>query len=96
MIYDAALKICDRNSGLNSLDVLDLFNRVHSLQVYPINIEPERLSVAARGFLSPETACHLQKPVEELTQFITRILIGAEPTTEDHTYHYKSLTIYIS
>lgn len=100
MNYDVALKIT--NEGLYSTDLLDLFNRTHSLQVLPLTVTAE--TCTAIGFITPEADCDLHHDYTSLSEFIKGILTGSTSEREDHTYSYsffpdgihnKTITIYL-
>lgn len=98
--FDVALIEKPFFDGLSFADVKGLFNLLsidENGEVYPIEIQSDCQS-SAMGFITSEAADKIDYAYETNTyfvNFITDILDDMKNESEDHTYEFKGLKIWL-
>lgn len=85
--------------GLTKAEVMDLYDMLSQPEAYPVEIGDVDGNIAAIGFITPQAAEELQYEYgqdSELGQFISSILDDMEKESEDGTYLFKNLRIWMS
>lgn len=97
MKYDVVLIEKPFFEGISFLEIKSLFNLLLTDEVYPIEIQSNCES-SAMGFITSETADKIDYAYETNTyfaNFITDILDDMKNESEDHTYEFKGLKIWL-
>lgn len=97
MKYDVALIEKPFFEGISFSEIESLFNLLLTDEVYPIEIQSNCES-SAMGFITSEAADKIDYAYETNTyflNFITDILDDMENESEDHTYEFKGLKIWL-
>lgn len=97
-MYGIALREKEFEYGLNRNDVIDLFDMLGNAEVYPIELEAREHECSAMGFITTEAADSLDYDYERsgLHDFIANILDDMDNETEDCTYEFKGVKIWLS
>lgn len=85
--------------GLIKSEVLDLHDMLSSLEAFPVEISDTNGNSTAMGFITPKAAEELQFEYgqdSELGQFISSILDDMDKESENCTYVFKDLRIWLS
>ncbi len=85
--------------GLTRMEVLDLHDMLSGPEAFPIEIGDVNGNSSAMGFMTPQAAEVLQYEYgqgSELGQFISSILDDMDKESEDGTYVFKDLRIWMS
>ena len=96
--YEIALIEKPGNEGLTRNEMLDLFDMLSRPEAYPIEIGDVNGNSTAIGFITPQAAEELQQEYgqdSELGRFISSILDDIDKESEDCTYTFKDLRIWI-
>lgn len=85
-------------SGLTRNDVTDLFDMLDNVEAYPIELLAREHESSAMGFITPEVAELLDYDYDEsgLHDFIASILDDMENESDDCTYEFKGIKIWLS
>lgn len=97
MKYDVVLIEKPFFEGISFLEIKSLFNLLLTDEVYPIEIQSNCES-SAMGFITSEAADKIDYAYETNTyfvNFITDILDDMKNESEDHTYKYRGLKIWL-
>ena len=97
MKYDVVLIEKPFFEGISFLEIKSLFNLLLTDEVYPIEIQSNCES-SAMGFITSEAADKIDYAYETNTyfaNFITDILNDMDKESEDHTYEFKGLKIWL-
>lgn len=97
MKYDVVLIEKPFFEGISFLEIKSLFNLLLTDEVYPIEIQSNCES-SAMGFIISEAADKIDYAYETNTyfaNFITDILDDMKNESEDHTYEFKGLKIWL-
>lgn len=97
MKYDVVLIEKPFFEGILFLEIKSLFNLLLTDEVYPIEIQSNCES-SAMGFITSEAADKIDYAYETNTyfvNFITDILDDMKNESEDHTYEFKGLKIWL-
>lgn len=97
MKYDVVLIEKPFFEGISFLEIKSLFNLLLTDEVYPIEIQSNCES-SAMGFITSEAADKIDYAYETNTyfvNFITDILDDMKNESEDHTYEFKGLKIWL-
>lgn len=97
MKYDVVLIEKPFFEGISFLEIKSLFNLLLTDEVYPIEIQSNCES-SAMGFITSEVADKIDYAYETNTyfaNFITDILDDMKNESEDHTYEFKGLKIWL-
>lgn len=97
MKYDVVLIEKPFFEGISFLEIKSLFNLLLTDEVYPIEIQSNCES-SAMGFITSEAADKIDYAYETNTffaNFITDILNDMENESEDHTYEFRGLKIWL-
>lgn len=97
--YDLVLIEKPGNEGLIKTEVIDLMDMLNSLEGFPLEIGDINGNSSAMGFITPTAAEKLQFEYDqdsELGRFISSILDDMDKESEDGTYVFKDLRIYMS
>jgi hypothetical protein len=97
MKYDVVLIEKPFFEGISFLEIKSLFNLLLTDEVYPIEIQSNCES-SAMGFITSEAADKINYAYETNTyfaNFITDILDDMKNESEDHTYEFKGLKIWL-
>lgn len=97
MKFDVALIEKPFFEGISFSEIEGLFNLLLADEVYPIEIESNCES-SAMGFITSEAADKIDYAYETNTyfaNFITDILDDMKNESEDHTYEFKGLKIWL-
>lgn len=97
MKYDVVLIEKPFFEGISFLEIKSLFNLLLTDEVYPIKIQSNCES-SAMGFITSEAADKIDYAYETNTyfaNFITDILDDMKNESEDHTYEFKGLKIWL-
>ena len=85
--------------GLTRSEVMDLHDILSRPEAFPIEIGDVNGNSSAMGFITPQAAEELQYEYgqeSELGQFISSILDDMDKESEDGTYVFKDLRIWMS
>lgn len=97
MKYDVVLIEKPFFEGISFLEIKSLFNLLLTDEVYPIEIQSNCES-SAMGFITSEAADKIDYAYGTNTffaNFITDILNDMENESEDHTYEFRGLKIWL-
>lgn len=97
MKYDVVLIEKPFFEGISFLEIKSLFNLLLTDEVYSIEIQSNCES-SAMGFITSEAADKIDYAYETNTyfvNFITDILDDMKNESEDHTYEFKGLKIWL-
>lgn len=97
MKYDVVLIEKPFFEGISFLEIKSLFNLLLTDEVYPIEIQSNCES-SAMGFITSEAADKIDYAYETNTyfaNFITDILDDMKNESEDHTYEFRGLKIWL-
>ena len=97
--YDVTLIEKPGNAGLIKNEVVDLMDMLNSLEGFPLEIGDINGNSSAMGFITPTAAEKLQYEYgqdSELGQFISSILDDMNKESEDGTYEFKELRIWMN
>lgn len=97
MKYDVVLIEKPFFEGISFLEIKSLFNLLLTDEVYPIEIQSNCQS-SAMGFITSEAADKIDYAYEINTRFadfIIDILDDMKNESEDHTYEFKGLKIWL-
>lgn len=97
MKYDVVLIEKPFFEGISFLEIKSLFNLLLTDEVYPIEIQSNCES-SAMGFITSEAADKIDYAYETNTyfaDFIRDILDDMKNESEDHTYEFKGLKIWL-
>ena len=97
--YEIALIEKPGNEGLTRNEMLDLFDMLSRPEAYPIEIGDINGNSTAIGFITPQAAEELQQEYgqdSELGRFISSILNDIDKESEDGTYTFKDLRIWLT
>lgn len=97
--YDLALIEKPGNAGLIKSETINLMDMLDSLEGFPLEIGDINGNSSAMGFITPNAAEELQYEYgqdSELGEFISSILDDMNKESEDGTYVFKDLRIYMS
>lgn len=97
-MYGIALREKEFEYGLSRNDIIDLFDMLGGLEVYPIELLCKECLSSAMGFITTEAAYSLDYDYERsgLHDFIANILNDMDNETEDCTYEFKGIKIWLS
>lgn len=98
MLYGIALREVEGERGLTRSDVLDLFDMLGGEEVFPLELEAREHECSAMGFISAEAAYALDYDYEYsgLHDFIAGVLDDMRNESEDCTYEFKGVKIWLS
>lgn len=98
MKFQIVLKEKESVDGLTRSDVLDMLDMLDSTEVYPIELEAREHESVAMGFISPNAASKLWYNYESsgLHDYIAGILDDMEKESDDCTYEFKGICIWLS
>lgn len=85
--------------GLTKSEVMDLYDMLSRPEAFPVEIGDINGNSAAMGFITPQAAEELDYMYgrdSELGQFISSILDDMNNESEDCTYVFKDLRIWMS
>jgi len=85
--------------GLTKLEVMDLYDMLSTSEAFPVDIGDVNGNSSAMGFITPQAAEDLRYEYgqdSELGQFISSILDDMDKESEDSTYVFKDLRIWMS
>ena len=85
--------------GLTRSEVIDLYDMLSIPEAFPIEIGDINGNSSAMGFITPQAAEDLRYEYgqdSELGQFISSILDDMNKESEDDTYVFKNLRIWMS
>lgn len=96
--YDIVLREKPGNEGLTRNDVIDLFDILSDTEAYPIEIVATEHECSAMGFISPNAAERLDYNYRKsgLNGFIANILDDMEKESDDCTYEFMGIKIWLS
>lgn len=97
--YDVTLIEKPGNAGLIRNEVIDLMDMLNSLEGFPLEIGDINGNSSAMGFITPTAAEKLQYEYgqdSELGQFISSILDDMNKESEDGTYEFQGLKVWMS
>lgn len=97
-MYGIALREKEFEYGLDRNDVIDLFDMLSGPEVYPIELEARDHECSAMGFITTDTADLLDYDYElsGLHDFVANILDDMNNETENCTYEFKGIKIWLS
>lgn len=97
MAYGIVLKEKECTHGLDRHDVIELFDKLHSTEVYPIELEARDHECCAMGFITPEVAeiFYYDYETSGLRDFIANILDDIINESDDCTYEFKGVEIWL-
>ena len=97
-MYGIALREKECTDGLRRHDVIDLFDMLGGVEVYPIELLAKEHECSAMGFITVEAADSLGYDYERsgLHDFVANILDDMNNETEDCTYEFKDVKIWLS
>ena len=98
MKYGIVLREKEWTNGLTKNDVIDLFDMLNDIEAYPIELEARKHECSAMGFITIEVADALDYDYEEsgLHDFISNILDDMANESDDCTYKFKGIKIWLS
>ena len=85
--------------GLSKSEVMDLYDMLSSHEAFPFEIGDINGNSTAMGFITPQAARELDyeySQESELGYFISEILDDMEKESDDCTYIFKDLRIWMS
>lgn len=84
--------------GLNRKDVINLFDMLNKSNAFPIELEARKHESSAMGFITPEAAEVFDYDYESsgLHDFISEILDDMKNESENYTYVFKGVNIWLS
>lgn len=85
--------------GLTRAEIMDLHDMLSRPEAFPVEIGDINGNSAAMGFITPKAAEELQYEYgqdSELGQFISSILDDMNKESEDGTYVFKDLRIWLN
>lgn len=97
--YDIVLLEKPGNAGLIKTDVIDLMDMLNSLEGFPLEIGDINGNSSAMGFITPQAAeklSYVYDQESELGQYIASILDDMNKESEDCTYTFNGLRIWMS
>ena len=97
--YDIVLLEKPGNAGLIKTDVIDLMDMLNSLEGFPLEIGDINGNSSAMGFITPQAAEKLSYVYDQesaLGQYIASILDDVNKESEDCTYTFNGLRIWMS
>ncbi len=97
--YDVALIEKPGAEGLSRNDVIDVFDILDDVEGFPVEIGDINGNSSAMGFITPKAAEKLQYEYDqnsEFGQFISSILDDMNKESDDGTYKFKDLTIWMT
>ena len=97
--YDIALFERPGTTGLTREEADTLYCLLHEKEAYPFEVGDINGNSTAMGFIATTAAEKLQYEYcqeSELGRFISEILDDMEKETDDHTYKFKGLKIWMS
>lgn len=97
-MYGIALREKEFECGLDRNDVIDLYNMLGNAEVFPIELEARDHECSAMGFIAVEAAESFNYDYENsgLHDFIANILDDMNNETEDCTYEFDGIKIWLS
>jgi len=98
MYFGIALREKEGEYGLNRNDVVELFDMLGKAEAFPIELEAREHECSAMGFITVEAAESLYYDYENsgLHRFVANILDDMNNETEDCTYEFKGIKIWLS
>ena len=96
--YDIALVEKEFESGMTRSEIMDLYDMLGGREVFPIELRAGEHSCSAMGFITAEAADSLDYDYETsgLEAFVANILDDMDNESEDCTYHFNGLKIWLS
>ena len=96
--YEIVLKEKEFTDGLTRPEIIDMLDMLDGTEVYPIELEARDHECAAMGFISPNAASKLWYNYElsGLHDFIANILDDMKNESDDCTYEFKGIKIWLS
>ena len=85
--------------GLTKSEVMDLHDMLSRPEAYPVEIGDVNGNSSAMGFITPQAAKELDYEYDqnsELGRFISSILDDMDKESEDGTYVFKELRIWLN
>ncbi len=96
--FEVALIEKPGDEGLTKAEVVKLHNMLSMPEGFPMEIGDINGNSSAMGFITPKAAEELQYEYDQsssLGQFISSILDDMDKESEDGTYEFETLRIYI-
>ena len=97
--FEIALIEKPGDEGLTRSEITDLFDMLSRTEAFPIEIGDINGNSSAMGFITPQAAEELDYEYDqdsELGQFISSILDDMNKESEDGTYEFKDLRIWLN
>lgn len=83
--------------GLTKQDVAELYDMLDGEDAFPLELDPNFAESSAMGFITPEAVETLEYDYQTgLREFVANILDDIKKESEDGTYEYKGIQIYLS
>ena len=98
-LYDVVLIEKPGEDGLTKTNVMDLYDMLNGEEAYPLEIGDRNGSSTAMGFISAPAAESLQYEYDQnsgLASYISLILDDIGKESEDCSYEYQGLSIWLS
>lgn len=98
MNYDIVLIEKPGCEGLTIKDVVSLYDKLSEEEGFPVEIGDINGNSTAMGFITPSAADKLEEEYgqeSELGSFISSILDDMDKESEDGTYSFKDLKVWI-
>ena len=98
MNYGIVLKEKYGVDGLIRSEVINLFDMLDNIEAFPIELQAREHESSAMGFITPEAAELFDYDYESsgLHDFIADILDDMEKESDDCTYEFKGIKIWLS
>lgn len=98
MKFQIVLKEKEFTDGLNKSEIIDMLDMLDSTETYPIELEARDHECAAMGFISLNAAEKFWYDYElsGLHDYIASILDDMEKESDDCTYEFKGIQIWLS
>lgn len=99
MKYDIVLLEKEGVTGLKKEEVMKLMDHIQGEEVYPLEFPSKTHDCVAMGFITPEAANKLDfiySNGSKIHDFIASILDDMELESENHTYSYQGLSIWLN
>lgn len=97
--FEIALMEKPGDEGLTRSEIIDLFDMLSKTEAFPIEIGDINGNSSAMGFITPQAAEELDYEYDqdsELGQFISSILDDMNKESENGTYEFKDLRIWLN
>ncbi len=94
--FDITLIEKPNEDGLKKTDLQFLLLGLKEKEFYFLEIENPCGNSVAMGLISKNASEHLDYDHTELTAFVQNILKDVRNETEDHTYQFKNLSIFLT